>query len=64
VPNARTLTGPISASRSVTGFCVPHFWSVNRVVSTKYTSALKGLSNPMDQLFSFVRIGRFAVVSS
>jgi hypothetical protein len=35
VPNARRNTGPYCGSSIITGFFVPHFWSVTRVVRTK-----------------------------
>ena len=34
-PKARNRTMPNSASRTITGFWVPHFMSVNRRVVTK-----------------------------
>ena len=61
MPNARTRTIPNSGSRIIAGFWVPHFWSVNWRVLTKYTSALKGLLKPYFQPFSVDRIGRFLV---
>ena len=53
---------PNSASRIMMGLAVPHFWSVNWRVFTKYTSALKGDSNPYFQDFNVVSTGIFSVV--
>ncbi len=55
---------PNSGSRTVTGFCVPHFMSVNCRVVTKYTSALNGEWKPYFQPWRVERIGRFPVCSS
>ncbi len=63
VPNARTRTMPKSWSRTITGLEVPHLLPVNRRVVRKYTSALKGDSNPYFQPLSLVRIGMLSVVS-
>jgi hypothetical protein len=57
-PNARTRTGPKSASRIITGFGVPHFRSVIWRVETKYTSALNGLSKPCFHPASVLSTGR------
>ena len=46
MPKARIRVGPNSGSRSITGFLVPHFWSVKRVVLTKYVSDTKGDLKP------------------
>ncbi len=54
---------PKSASRIMAGFWVPHFWSVNWRVFTKYTSALKGLLKPYFQPCKVDRIGRFSAHS-
>src|SRR5262249_54404621 len=45
----------------MTGFWVPHFWSVHWRVEMKYTSHLKGDSNPYFQPRMVERIGRFLV---
>ncbi len=45
----------------MTGFCVPHFMSVNWRVVTKYTSALNGESKPYFQPFSVDSSGMFWV---
>src|SRR5262249_18979877 len=52
-----------SGSRSMIGFDVPHFWSVQRFVEMKYTSALNGDSKPYGQLRIVLRIGRFGALS-
>jgi hypothetical protein len=62
-PKALSRTIPNSASRTMTGFCVPHLRSVNRRVLAKYTSALNGDSKPYFQPLSVDRIGMFWVCS-
>jgi hypothetical protein len=62
-PKARRRTIPNSASRTMTGFWVPHFMSVNCRVLTKYTSALNGEWNPYFQPLIVDRIGMFFVSS-
>ena len=53
---------PNSGSRTMTGFCVPHFRSVNWRVLKKYTSALKGESNPYFHPLRVLSTGMFCVV--
>src|SRR5579871_6525475 len=64
VPNARRRTGPSSASRTITGFDVPHFWPMNWRVLRNTTSALNGLSKPYFQPCRLDRTGRFDVEST
>jgi hypothetical protein len=45
----------------MTGFCVPHFWSVHWRVLMKYTSALNGDSNPYFHPRMVDRMGMFLV---
>jgi len=53
---------PNSGSRTMIGFWVPHFKSVNCRVLKKYTSALNGELKPYFHPWSVLSTGRFCVV--